>query len=169
MRWTNIGWDQGRLVEDPLEQCQHPRQGPEPVQRFVRPNAAKHLHVLIFRILAGGSGIGDRVLNRMVWVEPAAGSRLLQEAATHLQDRFAWQQAPEEQVAVALKPLGKRRSVFHEIGRIEKIPHRVHPGSATSTGEGAAVRPAASRRVRDSVCVAPGVAAGYQLQTDAVA
>ena len=47
------------------------------------------------------------------------------------QHRFTRQQAPEEQIAIARESLGERRTLLHEVGRIEKVRHAAHARSST--------------------------------------
>ena len=117
---------QGRLAEDALEERQHMRMGPEPVQRLIGPDAAKHRHVALLGVLAGGGGVGDAILHGMFRIEPAAGRRLLQKTQTDLQHGLARQQPAQEQIAVAMEPLGQGRAIADEIGRIEEAPRHVH-------------------------------------------
>ena len=117
---------QGRLAENALEQRQRVRMGPHPVQRLIDPHVAKHFHVAFFGILAGRSGVGDAVVDRMSRVQPAARRCFFQESAADPEHRFARQQAPEEQIAIANEPPGECRAILHECGRIEKVPHVFH-------------------------------------------
>ena len=112
------GMCQSALTEDPVEQRQHPRVDTQTVQRLIRPQVPKHGHIGWLRVFAGSGGIGDTGGHGGVLGQPPAFHGLVQKSGTHIENRVAWQQASQKQIAVLSQARPQGFPIVQVFGRI---------------------------------------------------